>query len=1053
MSHKIFFLIGMFTLLLLLAARTSYAQQLSGKIYSRSTQSGIPATLSFNNHKMATDGQGHFNINRVTFPLQLRVSALNYLTLDTLLLQPENSLLLYLKPIASQLDEVLVSTGYQQVKKEQLTGSVQQISAVQLREQVSVNVLSRLEAIGSGLDVDRSTTDGRITIRGLSSINGPKEVLVVLDNFPYEGDLNNINPADVESITLLKDAAASSIWGSRAGNGVIVITTKKGRYNEAVKIQAQALASIVQKPNLFRFARMGSSDYIDVEQFLFKQGFYNDAYNDSYRPGLSPVVETLFDSGLSETEKQHKIDGWRGLDVRNDFDRLVYRPGLNQQYSLNLNAGTARYNWLLNGGYDQNKDNLNANFKRLNLRYGLNLKLITGLEASVSMAYTDSRSGSGRDGYGTVASYNGQLYPYAQLADAQGNALPIVNQYRLSYLQALDPRLLDWKYYPLTDSQYSTSNSTQSDLNLNAGLHYTLENGLGIQLLYRFERQQSKSDQLWGAESYAARDLVNNFTQLNDNELSYVIPKGGIDNINHARLTAHDIRLQGSYQKNFGAHHLNVLLGGERRELINAQQSSRYYGFDPNQLNVGAVDLVNPYNTFISGGESYVPDGQGLGLTNNRYVSAYANLGYDYKNTYLLYGSVRRDASNLFGVNTNNKWKPLWSAGIGWIVGNTFKLPKQINYFKLRASYGFSGNADPAQTGLTTISYNENSPYTQSPYARITRFANPDLRWETVQTFNAGIDFRFFTNRISGSVDYYRKKGSDLFGIYPVDYTAGTGPELIKNVASMHSRGIDLSIQSQNINEGKFRWQTTFNVSSNKDEVTKYYSVAANGSAYIGTGSITGLVGKPVYAVFSYKYAGLNASGDPVGFLGGLASTDYTALTGSGTSITDLVFSGSVLPTIFGNLGNQFTYKNFGLTVALSYKLGYYFRKNSIQYSNLVGSGIGHPDYALRWQHLGDELHTTVPAFQYPVDAARSNFYSGVQSLVEKADHVRLQYINFDWQLPLAMLKKQAASVRVFANCNNVGLLWAANRRRIDPDYNEVLPPARTFSLGLQINY
>lgn len=1040
------------TLTLCTIVAVGYGQHKNAKVLDRDNQKGIRATVKMENFSILTDSNGYFKLPNANLPAKLKIQALNYHTLDTVLHNYNGEGIFYLKPQIKQLEEIIISTGYQKIKQEQLTGSVQYIGSQTLQNQIGTDVLSRLEAIGNGLNVDRSTTSGRITIRGLSSINGPKDVLVVVDNFPYDGDVDNINPNDVESITLLKDAAATSIWGSRAGNGVIVITTKRGRFNQELQLQGSVNSSMVQKPNLYRLQQMASSDYIDVESYLFNQGYYQSTYNNPARPGLSPVVETLYDSGLSQGQKTAQLNQWRNLDVRDDFNRLVYETGFNQQYGVQASGGSQRYNWLATVGYDYNKDNLAALYGRLTLRYALEMKLAKNLSTNFNVSYTNVQNSSGKQGYTSTTALNGTLYPYAQLADAQGNAMPLVQNYRLSYLNTLDSRLTDWKYYPLTDYLYNTNKTKLGNTGVNVGLNYQLA-GFDMQLRYRMERQQTVNEHLYDAQSYFARDMVNSFAQNNGTSIAYIVPQGGIKDVQNANLLAHNLRLQLNYDKVFGKHHLTAIAGAERRSLEEESSSYRYFGVEANTLNVGLVDLTTRYPHYITGSNSYIPGRQNLGLTHNNYVSLYGNVGYSYKETYFAYASARRDASNLFGVSINNKWKPLWSVGLAWDVDNDLKWLKSNTSLKLRASYGFSGNADPSRTGLTTISYLDISPYTQSDYASITRFYNPDLKWETVGTFNIGADFGFLQNRLNGSFDFYIKKGKDLFGFYPIDYTSGVGPSIVRNIASMQGKGIDFRLESRNLVGKGMQWNTILNFSINQDKVTDYYDVATKGGDYIGTRTITGLVGKPVYAVFSYRYAGLDAQGNPVGYLNGQSSTDYAALTGSGSSLADLRYHGSALPTVFGNMANRFSYRNISLEIALSYKLGYYFRRNSIQYANMVGSGIGHPDYALRWQKPGDENTTTVPAFQYPVNSNRSLFYQLSEVLVEPADHIRFQYINLSYGLGNRLKSIGIYDMRLMLNCSNIGLLWTKNNRHIDPDYVNVLQPSRTYALAIQFKF
>ena len=1043
-------------------ANSRAQQRFTGSVVSRADGSALPnATIIIDQGKLnvQSDRNGQFSLGLSSGPHHFKISLLNYSTLDTVIRFAGQSVRFELIPAIHQLEEVTVNTGYQKVGKEKLTGAYQQISGAVLNEQVGSNIMRRLEAVGNGLSVDRESFNReRINIRGVSTFSGPGNVLVVLDNFPYEGSLDNLNPNDVESISILKDAAATSIWGSRAGNGVIVIQTKKGKYNQPLSISANLNQSFKQAPDLYRLPQMSSSDFIDVELNLFQKGFYLANYNSPNKPVLSPVVELMYNNTISQADKDFRIAEYRKKDVRDDFTKYFYQNGYTQQYYVQAASGGKGFGWTTSAGYDHSRSELNVKSDRLSLRYGLNFDLLQNLKLDLSLLYTGSNTLTGKTGYGSITSATGSLYPYASFADENGNALPVAKNYSLNYINSLNGlKLLDWHYYPLNDDAYQQTKGHFDDLNINTGLNYKW-NGLSATLLYRLQRQSGNSNLLQEMGSFTTRNLINAFTQLsNTGTAVYKVPLGSINDRSASLLRAQDLRAQLNYTKKFAAHGIDVMLGAERREQINNGDHFRSYGLNTNTLSITQVDYTTAFPNYVTGSSSYIPDRQGISQTQNRYVSAYGNISYDYREQYLLYGSARRDATNFFGINTNDKWKPLWSAGIGWIISKAgFYHLKAIDFMKLRLSYGFSGNADPNQAGLTTIQYVGTSVYSQAPYAIIDKKANPDLKWETVQTINLGLDFNALSGRLSGSIDGYLKRGKDLLGVYPVDYTTGVGNFITKNVASMEGRGIDLQLNSLNT-QGLLKWQSTLNLSANKTKVTDYYLLSNSASDWVGstTANISGIVGSPVYSIYAFKSPGLDAAGDPIAFLKGEVSKDYSKITQTGTSLDELKLFGSALPTVFGNLQNRFSYKGFSLQLSLSFKLGYYFRRQSINYSRLVNSGVGHNDYGLRWQKAGDELITDVPAFVYPNNSARDAFYAGSEALVERGDHIRFQYANLGYKLPGKWLGKAIRDAEFYLNTTNLGMLWRANKKGIDPDYAgpTILRPAKTISAGCRINF
>jgi hypothetical protein len=339
--------------------------------------------------------------------------------------------------------------------------------------------------------------------------------------------------------------------------------------------------------------------------------------------------------------------------------------------------------------------------------------------------------------------------------------------------------------------------------------------------------------------------------------------------------------------------------------------------------------------------------------------------------------------------------------------------------------------------------------------ANISQYANPDLRWEKVAMLNVGVDFRAFNNRVQGSVEYYRKKAKDLFGNAPVDYTVVPVNRLDKNVASMKGTGWDITLNTINIDKA-FVWTTNFNFSISKDKVIDYGLPNRQATSFLGGGvGISAVPGRPVYSVYSYKWAGLDpTTGDPMGYVNGKASKDYTFLTGASYLVDSLVYNGPAFPVVYGSVGNSFSYKGITITARLAYKFGYYFLRSSVHYLNLFASRQGHGDYALRWQKPGDEQFTNVPSMVYPAVSRREQFYSSASVLVEKADHIRFQYISIDYDVKKAFKKLPVKNCNLYLNINNLGIIWRANKHGIDPDYREsAILPSKNYAVGIRTTF
>ncbi|MGG5902303.1 SusC/RagA family TonB-linked outer membrane protein [Sphingobacterium daejeonense] len=1038
--------------------------QIAGRVVDAESRAGVAdatITLVGTDHRTKSDRNGNFHLAVTDISERLAIRHLAYG--DTVIAVPRTSGFLQIKLTKNthELDVVEISTGYQSLPKERSTGSFTQIGNGRFNEQVGSDILSRLPAIASGLISDHSTTtSGRLTIRGLSTIRGPKQPLIILDNFPYDGDISDINPNDIKDITILKDAAAASIWGVRAGNGVIVITTKKGEAGRSLKTEFSAHSRIGQKPDLFLLETMSTSDFIEVEEFLFAKGFYNSTINNRSKPPLTPIVEMLLlqrNGQLGKEAYDSEKLRLKQFDVRNEYLKHIYRHSLDQQYFYSMNGGSDRNSWTASLGYDEKKSSLDERTGRITIRMQDQWQLNERLSIGAEIYYTTSRNRSGRPGYGNISQDNKLLYPYARFKDDEGNPLAITKKSNAYLQQVADQGLLmDWTYYPLLDYPLTTNIQQGNNVMINANARYQVVPSLNLVARYQYLSNRSDRDYTYDGNSYFVRDMVNSFSQINGSTVEYIVPKGAILDYGTQNSDTHNFRLQADYNRSFGRHEITGLLGAEVREEKSGSKQNRIYGLNETNLSVSVVDFTRQYPNVVNGSLSFIPDGLSLTSTNTRFLSAFGNAAYTYDNRYTLSGSLRRDATNLFGLRVRDKWNLLWSMGASWNLSNErFFDVRQIDHLKLRATYGFSGNIDPAMSSVSTIVYTSTNDHNNMPFARFKTYYNPELRWESVATTNLGVDVGMLGNRLNIVAEYFRKKADDLFGLEVMDPTAGVGSTVLKNVASLRTDGFDLTVTSRNLKGGTFWWDTDLNISYSLDKVEEYYLDQDLARDFINERSIAGIEGKPVYSLFSFQWGGLDAeNGNPIGFYQGENSTSYSDIYNR-SIIDDLIFHGSVLPVWSGSLGNSFGYKNLTLDMRFVYKLGHYFRRNSIQYSNLFSSGVGHPDYALRWQKPGDEAITDVPSMVYPAVSARNNFYAASSTLVERADHIRLQYINLSYRMDSSDIRWLGDyRLSIFLNMDNVGIIWRANKHGIDPDFysNRIPPPSRVFSFGLKIN-
>lgn len=1038
---------------------------ITGQVISATTNEPLPGTLlqwKASHIHAFVDKNGNFKLP-FTGTDTLIVSHASYQSQQLAFTGPRANITITMAA-KTDMDEVVVSTGYQSLPKERATGSFGLIDNKMLNEQVGTNILDRLKGVTSGVlfDDSKALSENKrlnFNIRGLSTINGAQDPLVIVDNFPYEGDINNINPNMIESITLLKDAAAASIWGTRAGNGVIVITTKKGRFNQKVKVDFNSNIIATARPDLFYLRQMSSADYIDVEQMLFNAGAYNGRIGDPGQPPLTPVVEIflLAKNGLiSAADSASRINQLKETDIRNDYNKYFYRTALTQQYALAISGGSEKMRWRVGGGYDRSISSLYAITEKINVQVDQSYIPVKNLQFDLGVLYTNTNTKSGRPGYGTIMA-GGILAPYLSFADDNGHPVAVAKNYRQSYTDtAGGGNLLDWNYYPLQDYKHDNTNTSLRDLVANLGASYKIGKSIKLDVRYMYERQDRNTENLSDEQSYFTRNLINLYSQINPatGAVSYKVPLGSIFKTANLVTEIQNLRGQLNFNKAWQGHQVNAIAGGEIRQNKNNSNSNTIYGYDPDYLTTANVDFLNPYPTYVTGSTMYIPNGMDFDATNNRFVSLYVNGAYTYKSKYTLSASVRRDASNLFGVNTNDKWMPLWSAGAAWdIKKEHFFNVKNIDRLKLRATIGMSGNADPSRSAVTTLNMAGSNNFTGLPYALVANFYNPDLKWETVKTINLGLDFSLWDGMAFGSLDVYQKKGENLFGLTPIDYTVGLrSSAIVKNVAAMKGAGIDLDVTTNNT-RGQLGWSTRFLISYNLSKTTRYYEGQSTWAGILGGGqSISPAIGKPLYAIASYKWGGLDGQGNPQGFYNGMISTDYRAILNTVTSADSLIFHGPASPKFFGALGNTLRWKQLTLNFNIAFKAGYYFRRSTISYSSLV-EGAGHADYAKRWQHPGDENTTTVPAFIYPSNIYRDQFYRLSEATVEPADNIRLQYVNLSYDLGLIKGAGLLNNAQIYANLSNLGIIWRKTKSGLDPDYPSGLYPAKSYAIGIRLNF
>ncbi|WP_297338437.1 SusC/RagA family TonB-linked outer membrane protein [Algoriphagus sp.] len=1020
---------------------------------------GVTIVVKGSNQGTITDNEGNYQLKINQDESVLLFSFIGYQTREIPVSSSQTLLNVALEESEMGLDEVMVvSTGFQELSAERTTGSFVKVDQELVDRRVSTNLIDRLEDVTPGLIFNRDRANAEpgesISIRGTATLRSNAEPLIVVDNLAYDGPLSSINPNDVESMTVLKDAAASSIWGARAGNGVIVITTKQGKFNAPMQVNFTANVTQLAEQDPFYQPRMSIAGHVDQQIELYERGYYNSLLNNSRNPVVPPVAESLFAHSqglLSDQELSAQLDSYRNSDIRRELQEHINRRALQQQYALGLNGGSDRHRYQFSLGWDANTaSTIASNNNRLTLSTRQNWKLANEkLDVGIGVYWVNSRS---ENGLPNISNFNA----YDRLTDENGNPLSVQRTYSDRFKSEVEELgLLDWDYVPLEEFNRTSTTNSGNDLRINASLDYELLKNWKVSGLYQYWTNSNRAQTFNSQESYETRELINEFTEIGeDGSLIRHVPLGGILEQDFRSAFSHNVRLQSTYAAKWGSdHQLNVLAGFEVRDLKREGYFNTSYGYNPVIGTSQSVDYLTRRRLLGSGRFANVPFTESFSGGADRFLSGFANLGYSFKDRYLLNASARKDASNLFGVETNQRAVPLWSAGLGWIVSEEeFFRVSNIDFLKLRLSYGFNGNTNPNATAFTTAQYLSGAQNFLSgyPFLGIVSPPNPQLRWERIKIANLGLDFGGFNGKLRGSVEYYRKQGLDLLANQPLFASSGFS-SAFTNYASTRTNGIDLNLTTvQQI--GKIQWEGAFFYSMVQEEVTDLENLSTANQLLSYSAQVPNTqVGKPIFGIYSYDFAGLDPNdGSPLGFVDGEPSNDYRAIILDATP-ESLRFHGRGRPTDFGAFRNTFSYRGFSLSANITYRLGYFVRRQSINYDAFNRGMWGHADYESRWQQPGDELITDIPSDPGRVNPLRQRFYSSSSSRIERGDHIRLQDVRVAYQWNGGQ-GSRIRNLETYLYINNLGIIWKSTDRLKDPDY-QVTPPLTSASLGLRMSF
>ena len=1032
------------------------------------------AVFLLNNKQLGTtDARGNVQVN-VAAGEMLRISFVGYETISiTVNAAALNNagLAVVLKPAVGKLDEVLLNanTGYQSISKERATGSYSVVTAAALKNRLEVNVLDRLEGVVAGLYM----SNGNVNIRGLSTIYGLQIPLYVVDGFPYEGDLGYINPADVVNVTVLKDAAAASIYGARAANGVISITTRLGNAKK-LTVNVSSTTSITPVPNVGKMNLLNAAQMVDLQQELFNT--WHPSYSDAIRrEGQPKAMEALYnyEQGIiDKTTLDATLNRLRQQDMQSDVNDQLLQSAIVNRESFSLNGGNDIHQYSLTANYNFSRDyNLLSSYKQTNIGLRDKVKVSKWLDAEIGIItnITDDR-------YAPVAATGFyRNMPYEALKNADGSNASwnyLKSQYEIDRLKSLG--LLDETYSPLDELQATTSKGQSNYFRLQGGFTAKIIDGLSLDLKYQTERGSSYSSTFSSANAYDVRTMINDATQIIGGEIVKNVPDGGQLHEVRGNTKSYTARAQLNFDKKIGSRHqVTALAGGERRAVVSTGTATFKMGYNDNNLLFMPVDelalgnllgtqsLTNQfsYNYSQNNNFSYIED---------RYISGYGNIGYTYNRRYNLSGSVRIDDSNLFGADPKYRYVPLWSFGAGWRMGEEEFIKKisWINNLGLRATYGIGGNvvkrASPFLQAKSGFFSETNAVYTD-----IISPPNKELRWEKTATTNIGIDFGVLNNRISGTIDYYYRKSTDLLGERATDPTNAFRTALI-NYGSLYNRGIEISLNTVNLKSRNFSWNTNLVFSYNKNRMTKISP--SNESVPVFTeGFGISRNDYPMRSVFNFRSAGLDPqTGVPMVYDAQGKIVKNTDASGNLTSgmmdINGLVYGGTLQPVYTAGLTQTFTYKQFALSVFIIANGGHVMRDVTqvLQYrmprSNVDARMLNF------WRKPGDETKEGImprPDLQNNGGSYYPMLWFASDKNTLKADYIKIRDISLAYSFQHALLQKaKISSARLILQVKNP-VSWFRNAYDIDPESyfaessiaNRTLPVMPSYFAGIEINF
>jgi len=1004
---------------------------ISGKVVDKQGQGIAQATISVKGTdiKTQTAADGSFSINAPSQNAVLVVTYIGYETAEQLIGQ-QTSLTILLTESSSNLKDVVV-IGYGTQRKADLTGAVGSVKAAELMQRPAINVEQSLAGRIAGVNV--STNSGRpggrtsIAIRGFSSINATNDPLYVVDGVIWTEGIVNLNPNDVESIDVLKDASSTAIYGTRGSNGVILVTTKRGR-KESSEVRYDNYFSINQLPASRNLEVLNSKQWLGLEEEVYQNASKYDPAGFQAGKYIDPVQKRkayLVGNTLGNREL-FTLDG-SGIpqpiyDI--DWSKEVFRTSFSQNHNIAFTGGNAKTNYGFFLGYANDNGIIRESFqKKYNVRAVIDQQMKDWLKVGVTLSYARRNEGGVDDSNG---SYNVirnvvEMVPFIPYKYSDGTY-----GYGGDYagLEKLDNPLSEAYENQIYFNTNAFNGSSYANLKLFPGLEFTSTFGANIN---NDINPTFSSSKLQGGTR-------KNSSRIGSNESRYWQWSNRFN-----------------YTKKFNADHsINALLGTEKQK------------FDALSWSAATGSMPDDYYSYFNLGAGAIPVAPGSSSNSYQMESYFGRLNYTLKEKYLFTATGRFDGSSRFGSNNQFAFFP--SAAVAWRVSEESFLKNNptISNLKVRASYGLTGNSEIGSyrslANLSTNTYVFGG--TRASGSAIGRLANPDLRWEKTAQYDLGMELGLFHDRVSLTADLYYKKTSDLLLDAPIPSTSGYST-VTKNIGNMENKGIDFSINTNNIVNGSFRWSTTFNISYLKNRIT---ALGANNEDIIYGFKENQIlrVGSSVGSIYGYIRDGIysTAEADQAKVYGKLPGDVKIRDLDNNKIINaqDRAIIGKGIPDIYGTLANTFSYKGFDLIVEIQYSKG-----NDI-FNNTRNSSEGRFGIANNYSTVLDSWR---PDNQDAVlEQLRPTGYSYFMDTRKLSDgsFIRGKNLSLNYTVPKLVSRKLGLNtLRVFASIQNFFLI--TDYFGYDPELNNYntafsqgvtysnYPKPKTYMFGLSLNF